>query len=273
MSHILKDKIDLDVIKYFYDNLDINNIKKSFIIDILEEILPRDSCNRLLIEYEVKENGGSPAIFYPSRELISISIPKMQRWLRVNSDSLGGCYNITDIDTFSKFLFFYMITHEVEHGYQFLMAFDKIDCTCVLVRDGYKGIFDLFEKKESFIPRPFKESRRVLSLFLYKMRENEFVLERNANIESLDLVCRLSSLLSDQKSYSAFLDMLYTFVKCGYSENVVGSMVNTYNSILLGDRISKFDDFSDLTFEQRVRYGLSISSLEREKVLSLGKKK
>ena len=78
------------------------------------------------------------------------------------------------------------------------------------------------------------------------MRENEFVLERNANIESLDLVCRLSSLLSDQKSYSAFLDMLYTFVKCGYSENVVGSMVNTYNSILLGDRISKFDDFSDL---------------------------
>jgi hypothetical protein len=153
------------------------------------------------------------------------------------------------------------------------MAFDKIDGTCVLVRDGYKGIFDLFEKKESFIPRPFKESRRVLSLFLYKMRENEFVLERNANVESLDLVCRLSSLLSDQKSYSAFSDMLYTFVKCGYTENVVGSMVNTYNSILLGDRISKFDDFGDLTFEQRVRYGLSISSLEREKVLSLGKKK
>ena len=67
--------------------------------------------------------------------------------------------------------------------------------------------------------------------------------------------------------------MFYTFIKCGYSKNNDGILLNTYNGIWMSDRVSKVDDYSSLTFEQRVRYGLPISSLEREKVLSLGKRK
>ena len=273
MSHILKDKIDLDVIRYFYDNLDTSNISKGFVIDILEEILPRDFCNQLLIEYDVKDNGLNPAIFYPGRDLISLSISKIDKWLKNNTESLGEYYKVSDLNLFSKYLFFYMVIHEIEHGYQFLIADDKIASPCVLVRDGYKGIFDLFDKKDTIIPRPIKESRRLFSLFLYKFHENEFVLERNANVESLDLICKLAKRLSDEKSYTVFLDMFYTFIKCGYLDNNKGILLNTYNSILMGDRVSKTDDYSDLSFEQRVRYGLPISSLEREKVLSLGKRK
>ena len=120
------------------------------IIDILEEILPRDFCNQLLIEYDVKDNGLNPAIFYPGRDLISLSISKIDKWLKNNTESLGEYYKVSDLNLFSKYLFFYMIIHEIEHGYQFLIADDKIASPCVLVRDGYKGIFDLFDKFNVF---------------------------------------------------------------------------------------------------------------------------
>lgn len=273
MSHILKDKIDLDVVSYFYKNLDLEKLSTSLLEEILEEFLPRDSSNQLLINYDVREKGLHPAIFYPKGSYISLAIAKINKWLKDNASSLGRMYDISDIDSFSKYLFFYMLSHEVEHGFQYLMASDKVSSPCVLVRDGYKGIFDLFDKKDTIIPRPIKDSRRSISLFLYKLHENSYVLERNANVESLDLVCSLANHLNDRKNLFIFTNMLNTFIKCGYLSDYQGSFIETYRKILMGDKLSFSLTDSNFSFEEKIRYGLPISEEERVKVLSLCKSK
>ena len=39
-------------------------------------------------------------------------------------------------------MFFFVLCHEIEHSYQYLMAYDVVDAPCDLVRDSYKLIID-----------------------------------------------------------------------------------------------------------------------------------
>lgn len=273
MSHIIKDTIDLDVVKYFYKNLDIDNLSIKFLEEVLEEFLPRDNNNDLLVKYDVKEKGIHTAIYYPSSNHIILSIVKLQNWLRLNGYDLANYYNISNLSSFEKYLLMYVLTHEIEHSYQHLMALGKIDSPCQLVRDGYNGITDLFIKKSYIIPRPIKEVRKSLSVFLYKMHENEYVLERNANVESLDLVSKLADSNGDKEAFDAFINMLHTFMILGYTNNSQGSFYETYKGILMEDKYNKINQDHNLSFEDAVRYGLPIKEEERNKVLSLVKKR
>lgn len=165
------------------------------------------------------------------------------------------------------FLFLFVITHEIEHSYQYLMGQNLISSPSKTIQRGYKGIFDLFLPDNSIIPRPIKQTRNTIALFLYKRKENFFILERNANIECTDLLCQLSNYMERIDIFEMFNSMKNSYMCMGYGKSSKGNLEETYKEILLYDRYQKFHE--EVTEEEKIRYGLNISEQAREKILKI----
>lgn len=266
MSNIITKKEELlflsDTIKY----LNHHEITKNYLEEILKQLLPKRN-GETLIKENISEIGITTAVFSPRTESIKISINKINEWLESNSKGLAEMYKIDDINTLKSFLFLFMITHEIEHSYQYLISQGTIEPPCEIIKKGYKGIFDLLQPTKYIIPRPIKETRRALSVFLYKMKENFYILERNANIESTDLLIQLATLLEREDMVNLFKDIHDAFIEVGYTEDSRGSLDETYRKILLYDRYKKFFNETTLPEEEKVRLGLNISEDTRQKIL------
>lgn len=266
MSNIITKKEELlflsDTIKY----LNNHEISKHYLEEILKQLLPKINGETLIRE-NISENGITTAVFSPRTESIKISINKINEWLKSNSKDLSEMYKIDDINTLKSFLFLFMITHEIEHSYQYLISQGTIKSPCEIIKQGYTGIFDLMSPNKNIIPRPIKETRRTLSVFLYKLKENFYILERNANIESADLLIKLATFMEREDMINLFKDIHDTCIKIGYTENSKGSLDETYRKILLYDRYKKFFEETNLKEEDKIRLGLNISEETRQKIL------
>ena len=51
---------------------------------------------------------------------------------------------------------------------------------------------DVDDFKDYIIPRPVKQVRRAISVVTYKMKENEYLLERNAQFDSLGTLSNIA---------------------------------------------------------------------------------
>jgi len=197
-----------------------------------------------------------------------MSLNKINIWLQNNTDCFFESIKSSDYNILRSYLLLFMITHEIEHSYQFLMSEGVIVAPNTLLKDAYKGLFDLLNPKYYAIPRPIKEARQRVSLFLYKLKENFYILERNANIESMDLISKCALYNNREDIYQLFIDMKNTYLKCGYINNTIGSIEETYRHILMYDKYRKFYNEIDMSEDEKVRYGFSIDEETRDKVLS-----
>jgi hypothetical protein len=162
--------------------------------------------------------------------------------------------------------------HEMEHAYQYLIANGKIDAPCKMLKEGYKTLFDLMIPKDSLLPRPIKQVRRAVSVIAYKIRENEFLLERNAQFDSLDTLASIAFENEHHEIRGVLMDMRNTFAVAGYTKNYDGSLVNTYKDILIGDKLKKLEhDYEHLDMMDRYRLGLPIDDKTRERIIALRK--
>ncbi len=264
MSNIrLNDKC-LNIIGNFI-NSDIN-------LEMLEEVIKclvpydKDEC---LINLDIKEKGSKAAIFRPQYKCLSIGINKLNSWLLLNSESLASYYNINNDSIFKNYLLLFVVCHEIEHSYQYLMGEGIILAPNKMIKLGYKGLLDLLKKQDYIIPRPIKQTRRAISLILYKRNENGYVLERNANIEALDLLCKIALYFKHDDMYRVFNDMKNTFMIAGYKNDNKGSLAETYRSILMNDYYQKIYEDVEMDEKEKARYGLEISMEERQKILKL----
>lgn len=266
MSNIITEKEELlylsDTIKYISQN----EINKSYLEEILKQLLPKKN-GETLIKDNISENGITTAVFSPRNNSIKISINKINEWLELNSKELSEMYKTNDINTLKSFLFLFVITHEIEHSYQYLISNGIIKSPSEIIKQGYKGIFDLLLPDKHIIPRPIKETRRKVSLMLYKSNENFLILERNANIESTDLLIQLATFMEREDILNLFKDIQDIFIEVGYTENNKGSMDETYRKILLYDKYKKFYEETNLKEEDKIRLGLNISEEARQKIL------
>lgn len=160
-----------------------------------------------------------------------------------------------------------MITHEIEHSYQYLMAKGKVNAPCKMIQAGYQGILALFNRNTSIIPRPLKETRELVSYLLYKKNENFFILERNANLEATDLICQLALFLGSDDIYKIFNELKKAFILIGYTDDNQGSLKETYQKILMYDKYKKFYQETDMSEEDKIWYGLNISDQTRARIL------
>lgn len=270
MSNIIKNKEDLLKLKDIINSVRIEQINKHYLDYLMQYFIPNND-GMLLTKYIIQEKGNSTAIFIPSLNRIEFSVNKIHEWLNINAsdNKLKNLLEISDEDKFRKYLFLMMLTHEVEHAYQFLMGEGKVVSPNNLIKESYKLIFDLLNPKETILPRPIYDTRRRLSMLLYKIKENNYFIERNAQIESIDLVMQVALFCDDEGIYNGFNKMHNMYLKHGYEDNTYGNVYETYKKILMLDKYNKLPKNVMISDDDKVRFGLEISEDTRQKVLSL----
>ena len=239
------------------------------VISYTLEVLLSNADGSLLIDYDVNDRLCQPTVYIPRYNKINVSVSGLIRWISDNGLMLQNEFNVVDKELFLNYLFLYALSHEIEHGYQSLISKKVISIPYSIVESGYRGLLQLFEKNDVLIPNPISDIRKIISLMLYKKDENMYVLERNANIESLDLVIRYALLRDDKKMAEVFEKMQRIFKKAGYFDSCCGSFEDTYKKILMYDKYKKFNHEYEMSDSDRVRYGLPISDDIRQKILSL----
>lgn len=269
MSNIIKTKEQLQTLKDTLSYLKNHEINKDFLEEILTYLGPKNNGD-LLINYNIREKGIITAQFVPSTKSINISINKINSWLENNAQS----FELNDNDNILKgYLFLYVITHEIEHAYQYLIGESIIEAPNNILKEAYKHLMDLLNPPKYILPHPIKQTRGAISTFLYKARQNYYLLERNANIESMDLISNLAKEEGKKEIYELFLKMRDMFLRCGYIKSNMGSIEETYREILMYDKFKKFTHEIDLSEEDKMRLGLGISEEARIRILSKKNKK
>ena len=244
---------------------DLVGIKESFSNGIFEENL-NETLNYLipkkdgksLIRSNIKSIDRAAAKFVPSRVCIYTSVNKLNEWLDNNTSDFYNSYKIDDKNVLRDYLLLFVLTHEIEHSYQYLMGKGIINSPNEMLKNAYNGLMSLLIRQDYIIPRPVTQIKRDISLILYKKDENNYLLERNANIESTDLLMKLSKYESREDMYNLFSMINGAFKKVGYIDNNNGSIYETYKSILMFSKYKKFYEEIEMSEEERIRYGFSL---------------
>lgn len=267
MSHILQYKTSLlelkDILKHFKEK----GLTKDYLEVVLKKLIPNLNGD-LKIGWNISEKGYSRAKFIPKTRTIIFSLEKINEWLDNNTCDFLEKLETSDVNTLRSYMLLFLLTHEVEHSYQYLIGEGIIEVPSPLIKDTYQTLFALMTPLDYIIPRPIKQTRRMISLILYKQKENELVLERNANIESTDLISRCAFYNEREDIYNLFIDMRNLFLIQGYVKDARGSIEETFEKIFMYDKYKKIRQEIDLDEIDRLRYGLNISEETRKRILS-----
>ena len=272
MGHIIKTQEDFTYLCDLVKDIYINGFDKKQAETALERIMPRDDNGKLLINYNVRQKGGHTAIFIPRYEVINISLQNLYYWIDRNSEDLAEMYEIENRRLLGSYLCLMVLMHEIEHSYQYLMAKGILDAPCKMLKEGYKTLFDLMIPKDYVLPRPIKQVRRAVSVIAYKRRENEFLLERNAQFDSLGTLANVAFENEHHDIRGVLMDMRNTFATAGYTKNNNGPLVNTFKDILIGDKLKRLEcDYEHIDMIDRYRLGLPVDEETRKRILALRK--
>ena len=268
MSNIIKDKDGLLLLKDIITYTQKNDLTVDYLEDTLKYLLPKNS-DKLLTGYYVREKGNITGMFIPYSNKIILSIDKINDWLDRQVSDFSSEYKISNMNEFRSYMLLFILTHEIEHAYQYLMGKEIVDAPNDVLKNAYQGLFDLMAKKHYILPRPITLSRRMISKVLYKTKENQYLLERNANILSMELVSKSALFNDDIEIYKIFDDMMRTYLVCGYTDGNIGSIHETYHNILMEDKYRKFYHDMVMDDKDKVRYGFEITDDIRSKILKL----
>ena len=268
MSNIIKDKDGLLLLKDIVTYTQKNDLTVDYLEDILDYLLPKDN-DKLLTGYYVREKGNITGMFVPDSNKVLLSINQMNYWLDRQVNDFSDEYKISNKKLFKSYMIIFMLTHEIEHAYQYLISKDIVDFSNDVLKKAYQGLFDLMAKKHYILPRPITLTRRMISKILYKLKENGYLLERNANILSMELVSKSALFNDDIEIYKIFDDMMRTYLVCGYTDGNIGSIHETYHDILMEDKYRKFYHDTLIDDKDKVRYGFEIDDNTRSKILKL----
>ena len=266
MSNIINNKNDLIILRNNLSKLKNKEINTNTLEYILLNLIPKNN-NKELVYYNINDKTPVTAEYYPQFNSISLNPNNINKWLNRNVSDFNKYIPNTTNKILKTYLLLYIISHEIEHSYQHLMA-NKIIDSPNIISEGYKNIFDLFSKDNSIIPNPIKKSKKLLSLYLYKSKENDYVIERNANIESMDFISKLAKLNNQLEISYLFEDFKNLYLKLGYKESNIGSLEETYKKILIYNKYKKIDKNNNLSEYEKSNLGLNINEDTRIKILN-----
>lgn len=270
MGNIVHSLEEYDYLKKYVLELNEIAITKEVVEDFLHRFVPKDEFGNELVCILVRDKGTVTAMFYPRFESIEVSINKLNDWLVFNSKDLAKHFNISDVELLNNYLFMMALTHELEHSYQYLIGKGIVKAPCRMVQQGYKALFDLLIPKDYIIPRPIKQVRRFVSLVAYMKNENQYLLERNAQFDSLSLIADIALSNGHDEMFKVFNGMKNAFATLGYTNNAEGTLVNTFNNIYMKDKLNKIDqDIENLGMNDRFRLGLPVDKQTHERILVL----
>ena len=257
MSNVVKDKDDLLLLKDFIKQIDKKEVDSDTITNFINEIAPKKNGIQLTKPI-ILPNGNTPAYFLPNTNSVNFSINILEEFIKQHKNECKEAYKIKDENALRNYLYLYVMLHEVEHSYQYLMSSGEIEAPNNLIKDGYYGIFNL-----NAISQIIYEKHR------YEKYHFSLILERNAIIESDDALCQLAELEEHDEIREMFFVRRNMVLKYGYQKNANGSLEETYRKLLMYHAYKKFDKNIDCSEEERIRLGLNITEEARQKVLSL----
>ena len=271
MSYIVNSKIDLMLVKDLFNIYRKENMNVDLLEIIVRELIPKDKNGDILIGYELYNNGGGFPLFSLSENYLNLSIDELYVWIDKNSKVAIDKFNVKDMELFKDYMFFFVLCHEIEHSYQYLMAYDVVDAPCDLVRDSYKLIIDSLICRNYDKIGKLKILRNRLVHYLYYKNSYKYVIERNANVEAFDLMQMLAIENEHDHLISVFNDMRNSFLLFGYLKDNKGCFDETMKDILLWYDYKKMDHNYVLCNIDRYRYGLPISLEYRNEIIELMK--
>lgn len=259
MSHIIKSEQDITAISQLLEKIRI----KGYTTDILEEILYTITPQNKNLPINININTSQkPALFNEEMQKIEINPEILKTYINKQINLLTKIYPALE-----KEIFYYHIllalTHECEHYYQSLIENKYIDFPYTIVIDGYHNLkFLKLPKDLNHIDTLIKINR------FYKYSHNpDSILERNANVESYDLLVKVATYENNTELLKILNNLLSYQLSLGYKGKSNGSMEKTYKKKGIISIFNSLDQTEIIPIKDKIRYGLPIDKETRKKVL------
>ena len=268
MSHV-REKEELLNLKKYIVKLG-NSVDTKTIDEALNFLVPKNDFNKNMIGINVSNgnrfNNGIPG-YIPSANTIILS---RDGFIKISNESakiICDTFDYKNTEEMATYYQTFSLLHEVEHGYQFLTAYDRIPFKYQEVKDSYKGIIESINPKKEIIQHPIKELRGHISFFKYQKNAYDFVLERNAEVEAAFDTSILAKESGNEKIAEIFEKLGLAFLNIGYEENNKGCVYQTYKGLLREKEYDKIIKDPTMDEETRLRFGLDVNEETRRKLI------
>ena len=262
MSHIICSEKDMSS---YLDLIRNNGCTKNVLFEILDGIVPKS--DKIDINIDISDEFGH-AYFDSEQKMIHINEELLDEYVKkYSSDMIKMNSNLCSCscDLYSYNLL-YALIHEIEHVYQFMFAFGYLDVPYNVVGELYNKLFEyhLDDDMNGFVKEILLFKRMLYS------RRVDFVLERNANIETCELLRRVCEYENNKEVFGSISYEYLLYLKLGYlKKKYNGSFDESFRRLWRKDLFSG-EVLEDISVEDRIRYGLPIDKKSRELLLRLG---
>lgn len=259
MSHIVNNVDEKGRIVSYIELVRDNGYKTDVLYEILNGIIPVN--DRFQVCSEVN-NEGYLAYFSWINKVIHLNENDLLNYIKNLLNSVIKVY--PSLEKYKSELFSYLVLfvllHEVEHVYQYMFGHGYLDHNYKLVCDLYRNTtkFSVSDKTPKII------ENILFSRYKTVKDRATFVLERNANVEAYDLLHKVSLIEGNSEIIRFMYNQFMWYSACGYLKiKNNGSFEESYKDIWRHRLFNSFDFSEDISFEDRVRYGLPLEDDDR----------
>lgn len=270
MSHIIKNTNDLNKLENIIIKLRNNNINKDIIVELMEILIPKDENNKSLSYYAFKKFVKT-AVYDPNYSIILLSEEKIKNWADKVLPSISPFNENCDEEDLKNYLYLFVLSHEVEHAIQHLIAKRKILTPYPIIQKGYSDLFKILTKNNNVLVNPVSEFKKNISYILYYLDPYNYVFERNANIEAIDLIYKLASYEGNTEVMNLFNKLKNLYLALGYKGKYNGAFELTYKKLLMHNKCKDLTIDDNIPDLEKIRYGLPVKKEVKGKILSLKK--
>ena len=262
MSHIISNEKELLELNKILTDTD-SNINNERISRLLHFLLPRNKEGASLVSSRVGETCKVSSEYVPRYNLIDVSVSKLANVLENNVKIYKSIYNGDPIKL-KNTLLLYVLAHEVEHSYEYLISKGIVDAPKEVALE-YKLLMELFTDKLELLDKKEKQ----LAISTYNVNPYKYVLERNSNLEASALSLDIAHLNKDEELSKVFIPLTRKYLSSGYEST--SPMEETFYSLKLDKIYNTIAKDPNLDLKTRLNYGLEINKEEKQKVLKLNK--
>jgi len=268
MQHVKDEKDILIRMKKYISKIQQLGIDYTIINTILNELIPRDSKGDTLSRFDISTQRNIPFEYNSNERIVNVSIPDLKCHIISNVDALADSFGVEDKNKLCSYLCLFSLIAEIEKVYEHGMANGIIIAPCASVQAGYKELFNLFDTEAIERTSALGRAKNAYSAYLYRKDTFLHAINRNANLESAQLVRQLAQESQEQSIVDTFDSMSNYFASIGYHRNANGCFDHTFRDIAMRKSLKVLDKPNDLSITERVEYGLPVPETTRKLLLS-----
>lgn len=269
MSNIIKTK-NINLLYPHLEYLRNKGIDKTFIANFLDDFIIKDTKGKSLVSYSIDSTKRLTPHYDVNSNSINILlngfITVVTKYYNQFTKLFNYYPNITD--DIKNYIAILILSHELEHTYQVCIKNDLIDSPSIMLKTCYKIFFNSKSEISNYSSK--EKLNYLICVFMYEIHNKQkLALERNANLEAMDLIYKLASLETNKDLTKLFEELRMLQALIGYTIDGSGVLVNTAKKTLQFNKLQGFEEIETLSFEEKIRYGLTINKDEYHDLLQV----